>query len=74
MLSRTTTRAREFLRQCKVVGPMRDTDPNYEAEYQRNTDLSDRVDEIGAVILDTSAETWGDLVGLASIVAHEAWA
>jgi hypothetical protein len=34
--------------------------------------LSNRVDEIGDVILEKPAETWGDLVGLASIVAHEA--
>jgi hypothetical protein len=65
-------RAREFLGQCKVVGPMRHTEPNYEAEYQRSTELSNRVDEVGAVILDAPAETWGDLIGLASIVAHEA--
>jgi hypothetical protein len=65
-------RARELLRQCKVVGPMRHTEPNYEAEYQRSTELSNRVDEVGAVILETPAVTWGDLVGLASIVAHEA--
>jgi hypothetical protein len=65
-------RAREFLRQCKVVGPMRHTEPNYEAEYQRSTELSNRVDEVGAVILETPIETWGDLIGLASIVAHEA--
>jgi hypothetical protein len=65
-------RAREFLGQCKVVGPMRHTEPNYEAEYQRSTELSNRVDEVGAVILETPVVTWGDLVGLASIVAHEA--
>jgi hypothetical protein len=64
-------RARDFLRQCKVVGPMHHTEPTHDAEYQRSAELSDRVDEAGAVILETPAETWGDLVGLASIVAHE---
>jgi hypothetical protein len=65
-------RAREFLRQCKIVGPMRHTEPNYETEYQRSTELSNLVDEVGVVILETPTETWGDLIGLASIVAHEA--
>jgi hypothetical protein len=46
---------------------MRHTEPNYEAEYQRSTELSNRVDEVGAVILETPAVTWGDLVGLASM-------
>jgi hypothetical protein len=66
------SRAREFLRQCKVVGPMHSTAPNYEAEYERSSELSDQVDKAAHVILDTPAETWGDMIGLASIVAHEA--
>ena len=65
-------RAGKFMRQSKVVGPMRPTEPNYAAEYRLSTDLSNQVDEIGDVILDTPAETWGDLVGLASIILHEA--
>jgi hypothetical protein len=65
-------RAREFLGQCKVVGPMHSTAPNYEAEYERSSELSDQVDKVAHFILDTPAETWGDMIGLASIVAHEA--
>jgi hypothetical protein len=51
---------------------MHSTAPNYEAEYERSSELSDQVDKVAHVILDTPAETWGDMIGLASIVKHEA--
>ena len=34
--------------------------------------LADQADVAGDVVLDTPPTTWGDLIGLASIVAHEA--
>ena len=45
------SRAREFLRQCKVVGPMHSTAPNYEAEYERSSELSDQVDKMSIQVL-----------------------
>ncbi len=54
------------------MGPMHCDAPNHDAEYERNTELGRRADVAGDVLLDTPPSTWGDLIGLASIVAHEA--
>ena len=46
--------------------------PNHDATYEHNTDLGRQADVAGDVLLDTPPSTWGDMIGLASIVAHEA--
>jgi hypothetical protein len=46
--------------------------PNHDVEYERNTELGRQADVAGDVVLNTPPTTWGDIVGLASIVAHEA--
>ena len=40
--------------------------------YEYDTQLGCQSDVAGEVVLDTPPTTWGDLIGLASIVAHEA--
>jgi hypothetical protein len=40
--------------------------------YEFDTKLGREADVAGEVMLDTTPTTWGDLVGIASIVAHEA--
>jgi hypothetical protein len=46
--------------------------PNHDVEYERNTELGRQADDVGDVLLATPPTTWGDMIGLASIVAHEA--
>jgi hypothetical protein len=67
------TKAQAFYRHSKnVLGPMKPDAPNHDAVYEYNTDLGRQADVAGDVVLDTPPTTWGDLIGLASIVAHEA--
>jgi hypothetical protein len=64
--------AQEYYRHANhVIGPMAFDAADHDREYQRSTELSNQTDVAGDVVLKTHAETWGDLVGLASIVAHE---
>lgn len=64
--------AQEYYLHAKhVLGPLSPNAPDHDPEYLKSTELSDQTDEAGDVVLETTAETWGDLVGLASIVAHE---
>jgi hypothetical protein len=68
-------KAQAFYRHCKdVMGPMECVAPNCDATYEYNIDLGRQADVVGDVVLDTPPTTWGDLIGLASIVAHEAGA
>ena len=60
-----------YLHAKHVLGPLHCDAPDRDPEYQRSTELSRLTDVAGDVVLATPAETWGDLVGLASIVAHE---
>jgi hypothetical protein len=54
-----------------VLGPLRNDAPDHDPEYQRSTELSRLTEVDGDIVLETPAETWADLVGLASIIAHE---
>jgi hypothetical protein len=54
-----------------VLGPLRNDAPDHDPEYQRSTELSRLTEVAGDIVLEAPAVTWGDLVGLASIVAHE---
>jgi hypothetical protein len=65
-------RAQAYYRHSvNVLGPLPDTTPDNHPEWVRNGELSNEVDAAATPILQGSAETWGDLVGLASIVMHE---
>jgi hypothetical protein len=67
------TKAQAFYRHSKnVMGPMKPDAPRHDAVYEYDTKLGRQADVAGDVVLDTSPTTWGDLIGLASIVAHEA--
>jgi hypothetical protein len=62
-----------YYRYCRdVTGPMEFDAPNHDAAEARASELSGQADAAGDVLLDTAPATWGDLIGLASIVAHEA--
>lgn len=64
--------AQEYYLHAKhVMGPMHCDAPDHDPEYKRSADLSSQTDAAGEVVLQTPADTWGDLVGLASIIAHE---
>jgi hypothetical protein len=66
-------KTQEFYRHSKhVIGPLTFDAPNHDVEYERNTDLGHQADVAGDVLLATPPTTWGDMIGLASIVAHEA--
>jgi hypothetical protein len=54
-----------------ALGPLRNDAPDHDPEYLRSTELSRQTDVAGNVVLEAPADSWGDLVGLASIVAHE---
>jgi hypothetical protein len=54
-----------------VLGPLPDNAPDDHPEWVRNAALSNEVDAAATPILQAPAETWGDIVGLASIVVHE---
>jgi hypothetical protein len=66
-------KTQEFYRHSKqVMGPLTFDAPNHDVEYERNAELGRQADVAGDVLLNTPPTTWGNLVGLASIVAHEA--
>jgi hypothetical protein len=65
-------RAQAYYRHSvNVLGPLPDTAPDNHPEWVRNGELSGEVDAAAAPILQGPAETWGDIVGLASIILHE---
>jgi hypothetical protein len=55
----------------KVLGPLPDNAPDDHPEWVRNAALSNEVEVAAAPILQGPVDTWGDIVGLASIVVHE---
>ena len=62
-----------FYRHSKdVLGPMKPDAPRHDEVYEYDTQLGCQADVAGDVVLDTPPTTWGDMIGLASIVAHEA--
>jgi hypothetical protein len=66
-------KTQEFYRHSKhVMEPLTFDAPNHDVEYERNTELGRQADVAGDVLLATPPTTWGDMIGLASIVAHEA--
>lgn len=60
-----------FDHSTSVLGPLPDDAPDNHPALIKSAELSNQVDAAGARILRSPAETWGDLVGLASIIAHE---
>jgi hypothetical protein len=65
--------AQEYYLHAKhVIGPMSFGAPDHDSEYERSTELSRQHDVAGEVVLDRAPTTWGDIIGLASLVAHEA--
>jgi hypothetical protein len=66
-------KTQEFYRHSEhVMGPLTFDAPNHDVEYERNTELGRQADVAGDVVLNTPPTTWGDIIGLASMVAHEA--
>jgi hypothetical protein len=66
-------KAQAFYRHSKyVMGPLHPAAPNHDAVYGYDTELGRQADVAGEVLLNTPPTTWGDLVELASVVAHEA--
>ena len=61
-----------YLHAKQVLGPLAFDAPDHDIEEERGAELSRQADDAGDVVLDTPPTTWGDLIGLASIVAHEA--
>jgi hypothetical protein len=67
------SKTQEFYRHARdVLGPMAGDAPEMLAMEEYNAALGRQADVAGDVLLDTPPSTWGDLIGLASIVAHEA--
>jgi hypothetical protein len=66
-------KAQAFYRHSKdVLGPTKPDAPRHDEVYEHDTQLGCQADVAGDVVLDTPPTTWGDLIGLASIAAHEA--
>ena len=59
-----------FHHSVNVLGPLPDNAPDDHPEWVRNAALSNEVDAAAIPILRGPAETWGDIVGLASIVVQ----
>jgi hypothetical protein len=67
------SKTQEFYRHARdVLGPMAGDAPEMLAMEEYNAALGRQADVAGDVLLNTPPSTWGDLIGLASIVAHEA--
>jgi hypothetical protein len=60
-----------FIHSRDVIGPLQFGAPSHDSEYTRNTELGHASDVAGDVVLNTTPTTWGDIIGLASMVAHE---
>jgi hypothetical protein len=67
------SKTQEFYRHSRdVLGPLAGDAPEMQAMEEHNAALGRQADVAGGVLLDTPPSIWGDLTGLASIVAHEA--